>query len=153
MSAPSSFAPDAVAERFWARVDADADCWEWTGAILQSGYGVFRAVADGKRMAHRVAWELLVGPIPEGHHIDHLCLNRRCVNPAHLDPVTPAENVRRADAGRAQKHRARCPKSHPLTEDNIIRNRRGWRSCRTCHYDRVNARKREQRRLARMARA
>ena len=82
-------------DRFWARVDVGL-CWEWTGSN-DRGYGMFRL--DGRTVrAHRWAWETLVGPIPRGLHLDHLCRNPPCVNPDHLEPVTQPENIRRGHA-------------------------------------------------------
>lgn len=88
-------------EQFWMRVDkADAEgCWLWTGAVVGDGYGRF----SHDLYAHRYAYELLVGPIPDGLHIDHLCRTPLCVNPAHMEPVTAAENNRRRSAA----HRGR----------------------------------------------
>lgn len=88
-----------VTERFWPKVERVEDgCWLWTASLTGDGYG--RISLGGKfgpmGLAHRVAYELLVGPIPEGLELDHLCRVRRCVNPEHLEPVTHAENVRRA---------------------------------------------------------
>lgn len=78
-------------------VDPDTGCWVWDGALTGNGYGHVRREgrAGGKQLAHRWFFERLVGPIPEGLCLDHLCRNPRCVNPEHLDPVTFAENVRR----------------------------------------------------------
>lgn len=82
--------------RFWSRISiAESGCWEWTGALIASGYGSIR-VNDRGLVAHRFAWELLRGPIPDGLQVDHLCMNRKCCNPDHLEPVTQAENLRRA---------------------------------------------------------
>lgn len=71
-------------------------CWEWTGTLNRDGYGSFQLGHGVAARAHRVLYEQLVGPIPEGLHIDHLCYNPCCVRPDHLEPVTQAENNRRA---------------------------------------------------------
>lgn len=93
--------PRPVAERFWARVDCSGSCWLWIGPFYRNGYGIFR-LNDPRRtvLAHRLAYELAVGPIPEEMVIDHLCRNKACVRPAHLDPVPQGVNVRRGEAGR-----------------------------------------------------
>lgn len=92
---PDTRKPDAVA-RFWSKVDKrPGGCWLWTGTMLRSGYGQFR-LGLGHVRAHRFAYELLVGPIPEGLTLDHLCRVTACVNPLHLEPVTLSENVKRA---------------------------------------------------------
>jgi len=81
-------------DRFWKRTIRSADgCWEWIGGISKAGYG--QMSDGGSNLAHRFAYELLVGPIPDGLQIDHLCNVRNCVNPAHLEPVTGLENMRR----------------------------------------------------------
>lgn len=85
--------------RAYSSIDPDTGCWEWTGTKNKAGYGkVYDPANDGKpRMeyAHRVSYREFVGPIPDGHHIDHLCRNHACCNPEHLEPVTHAENMRR----------------------------------------------------------
>jgi hypothetical protein len=85
----------SMSERFWSKVDKSGDCWLWTGTITNR-YGRFFLAHGRMTPAHRWAYESLVGPIPEGLTIDHLCRNPPCVNPDHLEPVTVQENVRRA---------------------------------------------------------
>lgn len=115
-------------QRFWDRVERSGEpgeCWLWTGTTMMNGYGEMRL--DGTRWyVHRLAYEALVGPIPEGLHIDHLCRVRNCVNPDHLEPVTPEENVRRGVPYNAKK--THCPRQHPY--DRI--NKRGARVCGKC---------------------
>lgn len=91
-------------ERFWEKVDASGDCWVWVGARKDNGYGhiFLEKREDGSSktgLAHRVSWELLVGEIPEGLDLDHLCRNRACVKPDHLEPVTRSINLRRGHVG------------------------------------------------------
>lgn len=85
-------------DRFWQIVDPTGFCWLWTGSKNQNGYGRFQPHPGTNRKtssAHRVAWELLIGPISPGYEVDHLCRIKLCVNPDHLEPVTKAENIRR----------------------------------------------------------
>jgi hypothetical protein len=126
-------------ERFWSKVDASGDCWEWTAAKNPSGYGVImiRSRRKAPYRAHRVAWELLVGEISDGLQLDHLCRNRACVNPDHLEPVTNAENGYRGSgkAGRSYVRPTRCKHDHVFDEVNTY-TYRGVRHCRQCVRDR-----------------
>ena len=117
-------------ERFWAKVEVGV-CWRWTAALDTYGYGSFW-LAPSMRLAHRVAWEMLVGPIPEGLTLDHLCRNRACVNPDHLEPVPHGENVRRSPAAHITRLRPRepfFPCGHPRSGENLL----GCRKCRICN--------------------
>lgn len=122
----------ALDERFWSRVDASGDCWEWTGARHSGGYG--HLGRDGTtHYAHRYAYEQLVGPIPSGQQLDHLCRNRVCVNPDHLEPVTRRANILRGYSPAARHARAEmCAQGHPL--DGLRATNKRW--CRAC--DRKN---------------
>lgn len=126
-------------DRFTAKVRvAESGCWEWTAAHHpKQGYGWFKT--NGRMVvAHRFAYEALVGPIPEGLVIDHLCRNPRCVNPSHLEPVTTAENVRRGrHPGREKTH---CPHGHPYDAENTRYTKEGHRQCRACYRARARIR-------------
>lgn len=123
-----------VMDRLMARVHATKDgCWEFKGA-LRNGYGVIGlgARSEGIGYVHRVAYEHLVGPIPDGMHIDHLCRNRPCCNPEHLQVVTQAENNQRMwDAN----PRTSCRRGHPYIKDNF-RISANKRVCRVCRQER-----------------
>jgi hypothetical protein len=127
-------------ERFFEKVERDGEfgCWHWIGARDKKGYGRFRV---GRRMhpAHRVAHELLRGPIPAGMTIDHTCRNTGCVNPLHFDIVTLRDNVRRG----SNSLKKVCPQGHEYTEENTLK-RRGKRECRRCERDRSERRRRKQ---------
>ncbi|WP_399559394.1 HNH endonuclease signature motif containing protein [Streptomyces chartreusis] len=134
-----------AAERFWAKVKKTETCWLWTGAKTVAGYGQFTTAGrtDG---AHRWAYEHLVGPIPAGLHIDHLCRTPACVNPAHLEPVTPRENNLRGDTFTAKNvAKTHCPKGHAYDEGNTYvtpayrHNPSGARQCRACDRERKRA--------------
>ena len=108
------------------------DCWTWTAGLDRRGYGRIR-VGDKTAAAHRVVYELLSGPIPEGLSLDHLCRNPSCVRPDHLEPVTHAENVRRGAAGENQRAKTHCPRGHEYTPENTYNNpRRPNRACQAC---------------------
>ena len=118
-------------------------CIEWPGQINKDGYGLWTQKRAGKVtriMAHRLAYEALFGPIPEGLVIDHLCRNRACSQPWHLEPVTRGENVRRGIASQVMKerhqNRTECKRGHPLSGDNVRIKKDGkgidFRECVTC---------------------
>lgn len=126
-----------VLDRFWSKLDKSDGCWLWTAACNRDGYGAFSV--NGRMVkAHRFAYEELVGPIPDGLVIDHLCRNRECVNPAHLEPVTHVENVRRGRPGDQNRRKTHCPMGHPYDDANTIHKngRRFCRACRTIHNSR-----------------
>lgn len=137
---------ETALNRFLAKVNPgptyDSGCWNWTAAKASIkggslGYGRFW---DGKDYvpAHRFAYEALTGKsIPVGWEIDHTCRNTLCVNPAHLEAVTPLENLRRQAVANRKSH---CPQGHEFTEANTRYNKEGHRVCRQCGKDRANAR-------------
>lgn len=118
-------------ETFWEKVLKSDGCWTWTGSLSVHGYG--KVTRQRRfRSAHRLAYELLIGPIPAGLTLDHLCRNRRCVKPAHLEPVTMRENLRRGDSPSAIARRTnRCKNGHVYTPENTYF-WRGGRSCVVC---------------------
>ena len=136
---------DSVEDRFWRRVEVNGDgCWSWTGSLNQQGYARIRANGR-KQQAHRVAWEVIAGrEIADGLHLDHLCRNRGCVNPDHLEPVTSRENTRRGVAPSAVAARMNmCVKGvHALEGDNVYVKTSGKRECRACALE-TRARYRE----------
>ena len=91
--------------RFWPKVDKSGDCWLWTASSFADGYGQFRLSTKKPVRAHRYAYELLIGKIPAGYELDHLCGEPMCVNPTHLEPVTRAQHVRRTDRRNGGKRR------------------------------------------------
>lgn len=125
-------------QRFWAKVDrrGPGECWLWTAARGRNGYGTFHTggSAANRRTVyvHRWVYENTVGPISDGLTIDHLCRNRRCVNPAHLEPVTNRVNVLRGEGPTAVNAlKSHCHRGHPYDADTYI-TPQGWRRCRIC---------------------
>lgn len=122
---------------FFAKVASTPDgCWEWTAYRNDDGYGRFN-IDNTQRFAHRLAYQHLVGEVPEGTELDHLCGNRGCVNPEHLEPVTHRENVLRGNAPAAQQARqTHCKRGHELDGENLYVEPNGRRRvCRTCKRD------------------
>lgn len=131
-----------LAERLWAKVDRSGGpeaCWPFNGYRSPFGYGQIRTGPLGtpKIVAHRAAYELLVGPIPDGLQLDHLCGNPPCCNPAHLEPVTAIENTMRSPIAPAavNARRTHCVHGHPFDDKNTatyLWAGRTHRRCRTC---------------------
>ena len=133
--------------RFLAKVKVGRpdECWEWQGYCRAKGYGTFFPQRGKPEYAHRYAYTMLVGPIPAGLTIDHLCKNPRCVNPEHLEAVTLHENLRRSDGVASWAARRRhCPQGHPYDAENTGYKKDGCRYCRTC--DRARSRRNAERR-------
>ena len=131
-------------DRFWAKTNRDGPtpahrpdlgpCWLWTAAQVGNGYGQFNP--HGRLvLAHRFAYELLIGPIPDGLQLDHLCRVRRCVRPSHLEPVTQQVNILRGLApeanGARQRAKTHCPQGHAYDAENTYIYK-GERECRAC---------------------
>ncbi len=120
-----------VEQRFWEKVEKTKTCWNWTSAFNQKGYGVFNL--NGKAVkAHRFAYELLKSKIPKGLTLDHICRNRGCVNPNHLECLTHKENILKGIGLSAiNARKTHCDSGHPLTGKNLYF-KSGRRFCREC---------------------
>lgn len=141
-------------ERVWSHVspDPNSGCWLWDASLDGRGYGQINVgyVGGGKtrrvilRRSHRVMYELVKGPIPDGMPLDHLCRVRSCINPDHLEPVTTAENLRRGTSSAAVSARAakitHCVNGHPFSGANLsmdtVRGKPRQRVCLTCRRER-----------------
>jgi hypothetical protein len=139
-------------ERFWAKVNKDGPvpehrpdlgpCWVWTGSLNSDGYGNFWTEAQRSCVnAHGWAWQQAVGPVRDGLELDHLCRHPGCVRPAHLEPVSHQENVRRGAAGDARRAQTHCIHGHPFDEANTYVTASGKRRCRMCERDRMRVKR------------
>ena len=140
-------------ERFWLKVNKNGPipefapelgaCWVWEASLDGKGYGQINegGISGHPLRAHRVAWELLRGPLDPALVLDHLCKVTVCVNPDHLEPVTQAENMSRSDLRERQREAKRaithCPRGHEYTFENTYVRADGSRGCRTCHRERM----------------
>lgn len=116
----------------WVKIDPETGCWNWQGAKTQ-GYGIAGNGRDKSRLAHRRSHEMFVGPIPPGYEIDHLCRNPPCINPKHIEAVTPRMNKMRSKSPWAlNAAKTHCKRGHDLSEENVYRTKKG-RSCRACN--------------------
>lgn len=119
----------------------ESGCWIWEGAQTFDGYGKL-SVGNKNKGAHRVAYQLFVGEIPNGLHLDHLCRVRCCINPYHLEPVTCRENLLRGDGfAAAYSRKTHCKHGHEFTLSNTRVAKRGTRHCRMCDKERYEKRK------------
>lgn len=130
--------PKSTDERFWEKVtESPTGCWEWQANRGPLGHGLFALTTDRPVAAHRYAYERLIGPIPDGLHLDHLCRNPPCVNPWHLDAVPNGVNVLRGDAPPAENARkSECVRGHEFDAGNTYITPDGRRMCRTCQRGR-----------------
>ena len=122
--------------KFLSLIDKSGDCWEWNGKHFPTGYGRF--YHRGSQYTHRYSYEMFVGPIPEGLEIDHLCRNRGCLKPSHLEAVTHRENVLRSPiaVGAMNRNKTHCKRGHEFTEANTRnftqKNGSSGRECLIC---------------------
>lgn len=129
-----------TAESFWARVDKSGGpdaCWEWQGSKQALGYG--QVGWKGRVLvAHRLAYTLTHGPIPEGMQVHHKCNNPPCCNPSHLEAVTQKANILLSNGTAAKNARKQhCPRGHPYDDENTYYDTQGGRECRACRRERV----------------
>jgi HNH endonuclease len=133
--------PSAEAlQKLWGRMDGkfvvrERGCWEWIGAKTEKGYG-YMAKTGTTKYAHRISYWFHLGEIPDGLQPDHVCRNRACINPSHLEPVTSGENTRRGSSVAVKLSIRSCAKGHPFDGRNTgIRGATGHRYCKQCHRE------------------
>lgn len=138
-----------IAERLDRRSERDpsSGCLVWTGYLDPNGYGRMTATHDSKsKLAHVIAYQTFVGPVPDGLELDHLCRNRACIAVEHLEPVTHRENILRGQTRAARNMSVtHCPRGHPFDDANTYRDRRGWRGCLACRRAAARERYRQRR--------
>ncbi|MBX9587871.1 MAG: HNH endonuclease [Hyphomonadaceae bacterium] len=135
-----------LVQRLMFGIKLREECWEWTGARLKRGYGSInirrRQGGRAGEVVHRLMYQLFVGGIPPGREIDHLCRNRICCNPVHLEAITREENIRRGAGPALLKalngNKTHCVRGHPFNQQNTYRRPAGGRACRTCERNRRN---------------
>lgn len=137
--------------RFWNKVEKqgedESSCWVWTGKKNSSGYGVL-CIDKLDRRSHILSWTWENGPVPEGLELDHLCRNRACVRPSHLEAVTHKVNMERG----ALATKTHCANGHPRTPENTgINSKEGWTRCLVCHRERERKRNRKKKEVPSVA--
>lgn len=129
---PRKYKGKSVHENLVAHLKIGNECWIWAGCLDGQGYSIIHA-GGSRYFAYRAIYEMVYGPIPKELEIDHLCHNRKCVRPDHLEAVTHAENMRRSAV---YKQWTQCAKGHPLRGENLAPSNGGRFRCRTCKQER-----------------